>query len=172
MKSNTITSIFIIDDDKLLTRTMKNELEQNFGKFNVEITTFESGEAVDVTKNNQPDVAIIDFHLNSENKTAMNGVKIIDMFRKKSPDTEIIMFTGEDNATIAVTAMHHGAHDYVVKDDSMFSKLNMAIYQCLKLKELKQELQLQKKLSYVSVAVLTLIIAIGLSISIIAPHSF
>ncbi|MGZ3883030.1 MAG: response regulator [Bacteroidia bacterium] len=163
-------NIHIIDDDKLLTTALKNELEKTFAKYNVEISAFETGEAYELSKTKTPDVAVVDFHLNSKFKDAMNGVTLVNKIKKENPDTEVVMFTSEDNAEIAVRAIHQGVHDYVVKNNTMFRKLNMAVYQCMRLKELKEELRLQKKLSYISVIIITLLIGVSATISLIAPH--
>lgn len=169
MTSNRAISIHIIDDDKLLTKALKNELEKTFAQYNVEISTFETGELYALSAEEKPDVVVVDYHLNSKFKDAMNGVKIVNKIKRDSPDTEIVMFTSEENAEIAVKAIQQGVHDYVVKNDTMFRKLNMAVYQCLRLKELKEELRLQKKLSYISVIIITLLIGVSTTISILAP---
>lgn len=168
MKSSSKTNIFIIDDDKVLTKAVKNELEKNFSEYKVRISTFEAGEKITFEGGNQPDVAIVDFHLNGGSKNTMDGVKVIAMIKSKSPETEVVMFTGEESADIAVKAMHQGAHDYVVKNDNMFRKLNMAVYQCLKLKELKEELNLQKKLSYLSVILISLFVGVATTVSVLS----
>lgn len=172
MNSNGTTNIHIIDDDRMLIQAIKNEIEKNFSDVNVQVSVFENGEVYAVAAKDKPDVAIIDFHLDSKYKDAMNGVKVIDFIKKRSADTEVVMVTGEENAEIAVRAMHHGAHDYIVKNDNMFRKLNMAVYQCLKLRDLKEELKMQKKISYISAVILTLLIGTITTISLVAPHTF
>lgn len=172
MKNKNGISIFIVDDDKIMLAALKKELSESFQKFGVEIFTFESGELCReaIRSKNIPDVAIVDFHLDSKNRDAMNGVKIIDMIKKECPDTDVIMFTSEENADIAVRAMHHGAHDYVVKNVHMFRKLNLSIFQCIKLKELRKEVKKQRSMVVMIVAAVALIVGAVVSIQLFAPQ--
>lgn len=158
MATNSQISIFIVDDDKMLGKALKNEIEKTFPKFNPVITTFESGEECQKAMGSKPNLAIVDYHLDSKIKNAMDGVKTIDMIKKNSPNTEVIMFTSEEKADIAVKAMHHGAHDYIVKNEFMFRKLNMSILQCLKLKELKTEVSKSKNRVFILLFIVVAII--------------
>lgn len=172
MNTQNPTSIFIIDDDKMLASALKKDLETNFADRNLNIKTFMAGEEAKSYINEKPDLAIVDYHLNSKYKDAMNGVKTIDIIKKNSPDTEVIMFTGEDHADIATKAMQHGAHDYVVKNEMMFRKLKMSVYQCLKLKELKKEIKLQKVKERVLFIAIALMLGATIALEIWAPHIF
>lgn len=172
MKNENGIQICIVDDDKMMATALKKELEETFKTFGVQVTTFETGELCQdaIRKNRIPDVAIVDYHLDSKYRDAMNGMKTIDMIKKESPDTDVIMFTSEENADIAVRAMHHGAHDYLVKNDHMFRKLNLSIYQCIKLKNLRKEVKKQRTMTTIAVVLVSLIVGAVAAIQIFAPH--
>jgi DNA-binding NtrC family response regulator len=164
-------SIFIIDDDKFLSETLKKDIENVFSKtYTLNISTFEAGEQCTEQLKSKPDIAIVDYSLDSKYKDAMNGVQIIDMIKRTSKSTEIIMVTGNESAEIAMKAIHHGAHDYIVKNDHLMRKLNMSLLQCIKLKELKIELQQQKTFGITALIIITLIFGVLFTIQIIAPH--
>ena len=163
-------SIFIVDDDKMLAKALKNEIEKTFPKLNPVISTFESGEECEKSIKTKPNLAIVDYHLDSKIKNAMNGVKTIDMIKKHSPDTEVIMFTSEEKADIAVKAMQHGAHDYIVKNEHMFRKLNMSLLQCLKLRDLKAEVSKSRTRVFILLFIVVAIIGAVASLQIWAPH--
>lgn len=170
MEAKDRITIFVIDDDKMLTMALKNDIEKTFAQYHAVVSTFEAGEQIDSFANSRPDVVIVDYHLNSKYKDAMNGVKVIDMIRKESPDTEVIMFTSEEHAEIAVKALHHGAHDYIVKNDFMFRKLNMSVMQCIKLKQLKADVKSQKIKTNILAISLTLMAGALIALQIWAPH--
>lgn len=157
MESFPHTTIFIIDDDNMLAMALKSNLEEMFKKQDILVSVFENGEDSLAYIGQKPDVAIVDYHLRSKGDVAMDGAGIIDMIKKKSPQTEVLIFTSEEYADIAVKAMGHDAHDYIVKNDYMFRKLNLSVMQCLKLKKLRSEVRLQKtksKILTVSVALM------------------
>lgn len=141
MLNNSSTRIFIIDDDKIMSTVLKKEIEKTFEGAYMVVSTFDSGEQLEAYLGQMPDIAIVDYHLNSENKDAMNGLKIVEMIKKQSHATEVIMCSSEDRAEIAVKAMKAGAHDYILKNGLMFRKVNSAIFQCLRLKKLKGDLK-------------------------------
>lgn len=144
MKTEHIT-IFIIDDDKLLSHALRNEITNHFEDEKVLVSTFEAGELCEPFLKDKPDIAIVDYHLNSKFRDAKNGVEIIEMIKKHSPETEVILFTKDDNLGLAVEAFQNGANEYVVKNDYMFRRLNVAILQCLKYREIKLEQKWKKE---------------------------
>lgn len=162
-------SILIIDDDQMLATALKSDLEKTFHRYDLHISVFGTGEESREHIAGKPDLVIMDYYLNSKNRNAMNGVKIVDMIKRESPDTEVIMFTGEEHADIAVKAMHHGAHDYVVKNDDMFRKLNMSVMQCLRLKHLKSEIRSQRTKSHILVVSMALMAGALIALQLWAP---
>jgi len=162
-------SIFIVDDDKILSTVLKNEIRRNFPQENMMIYTFEAGELCESFIGNKPHIAIVDYHMNSRFKDAINGIEVIDLFKKESPDTNVILFTNEENIGLAVEAFEHGAHDYVVKNEFMFRRLNVALVQCLKLLKIKRDLKRQKKRGMIAVYVMTLLLACMMVLQFIIP---
>jgi len=153
----------------MLTKSIKNEIENTFAKRNIVVSTFQTGEQCEMMLKQKPAIAIVDYHLNSKYRDAMNGVKTIDRIRLLSPKTEIIMFTCEENATIAVKAMHRGAYDYIVKDDHIYRKLNLSIYNCLKLMEMKSEMTGERNRAYATALFITLFLGAIIAVEIFMP---
>jgi two-component system response regulator AtoC len=56
------------------------------------------------------DVALIDVTM-----PGMNGIEVLGAIKSASPDTECIMVTAANEATIAVECLKRGAYDYLVK---------------------------------------------------------
>ncbi len=163
-------SIFIIYDDKMLATALKSDLKRTFEDHNLTISLFGTGEESEDRISENPDVVIVDYYLNSKSREVMNGVNIINLVKQKSPDTEVIIFTAEEHADIAVRTMHHGAHDYIVKNDYMFRKLNMAVLQCLKLKRLKSEIRAQRVKSNILMVSMALMAGAFIALRLWAPH--
>lgn len=137
--------IFIVDDDRILSAVVKNEIRRLLGNRQTEITTFETGEFCSAFMDTRPDIAIIDYHLNSRHSKASNGIELIHQFKKESPSTNVIFFTREDNIGLAVEAFEQGATDYVIKNEFMFWRLNLAVNQCLQHVDKMRQLEFKKK---------------------------
>ncbi|HNB81430.1 MAG TPA: hypothetical protein PLP14_04980, partial [Chitinophagaceae bacterium] len=54
-------------------------------------------------------------------------VEVLKEIRRISPSTQVIMFTGEDNINIALDSMRHGAHDYIIKGETSFNKIENTV---------------------------------------------
>lgn len=164
-------TVFIIDDDKILSAMLKNEIRRNFPDRNIVVHVFEAGELCEPFLETRPDIAIVDYHLNSRFRDAKNGIEIIDLFRKKSPVTNVILFTHEENVGLAVEAFEHGAHDYVVKNGFMFRRLNVAIVQCLRLREMQKNLERQRRRNMMAVFIMTMLLACAMILQFFIPGS-
>ncbi|TXB67106.1 response regulator [Vicingus serpentipes] len=84
--------IFLIDDDPFYLLMLKEELMKNP---NFKIYTFKKGEEALLYFNLQPDLAIIDFHLNSQDPNAKNGALIVKEINKLSPNTETFVISSD-----------------------------------------------------------------------------
>ncbi len=138
MKKNDV-SIFVIEDDKLLSAMVRNKIQQKFPEKNLQIYTFETGEFCEPFLENKPDIAIVDYHLDSKYKLAKNGVQIINRLRQRSPETDIIFITADDNIALPVEAFSAGAMTCLSKNDSLFDKVNLRIEHYLRLREATRE---------------------------------
>lgn len=123
MKNEKI-SIFLVDDDALFLKLLEVEFLAS-GDFVIE--TFPSGETCVTALSRNPDVIILDYHLDGIQKDAMNGLDTLDMIKAFNPDIPVIMLSSQDRIDVAVNCMHHRALDYVVKSETSFLRLQKII---------------------------------------------
>ena len=88
-----------------------------------------------------PDVIILDYHLDGINKTAMNGMETLDKIKKYNPDIPVVMLSSQDKIDIAINCMHHRAFDYVVKSETAFVRLQKIITTVFRYKKMEKELK-------------------------------
>jgi DNA-binding NarL/FixJ family response regulator len=67
-------------------------------------------EAIDVAKQTQPDVLVLDLAM-----PVMDGMEAIPQIREVAPDTKIVMLTGFDSGDLSAHARTLGAHAYLEK---------------------------------------------------------
>jgi DNA-binding NtrC family response regulator len=91
---------------------------------------FQSGETFDV--------ALIDITM-----SGMNGLDLLKIIKKNSPDTECIMISALNEAQLAVDCMKTGAYDYLVKPIS-HNELSMTLNRALERKRFLAVLNIQK----------------------------
>lgn len=126
--------IFVIDDSEVLSFLLKTELENIYKKEGFTIHKFENGEACQNMLHLNPQLAIVDYHLDSKNKNAMNGLEVMEMIRQTSPDTDFIMITNDQQTELFLRAKKHNLHDYITKGAHLTYKLSLSINLWLKTK--------------------------------------
>lgn len=148
MNKKNQNSIFIIEDNKVFSLAVKEDIKSSFEKMPLHIQTFETGEAcMKSFKEKKPQVVILDYHLNSVNPKAADGIKVLDWIKKENPDTHVIMLTSDDHLDVAVKSFQHGAADYVVKTETQFKKINYSLSNIFKMMKAKKEAKKYKMIT-------------------------
>jgi DNA-binding NtrC family response regulator len=152
LNSNTI---FIVDDDPMAADLLKDHLEK-VSKYNVKI--FSTGEECLEETGEQPSIVFLDFHLDSVNKDAMDGLEVLREIKAKSPETEVVMLSGQDKIEVAVNTMKYGAFDYIVKGESSFYRAEKAVYNIYRYRRLEGDAAKYRNMSiYLGIAFLIMI---------------
>ena len=129
--------LFLVDDDAVFLKSLQIEFLEHA---NFVIETYATGELCIKHLSNQPDVIILDYHLDGIDKTAMNGVETLDKIKKNNPDIPVIMLSSQDKIDVAINCMHHRAFDYVVKSETAFMRLQKIITSVFQYKKMEKEL--------------------------------
>ncbi|MCY7409196.1 MAG: response regulator, partial [Chitinophagales bacterium] len=87
-----------------------------------------------------PDVIILDYHLDGIDKNAMNGIETLDEIKSIDPEIPVVMLSAQDKIDVAVNCMHHLAFDYVVKSETAFLRLQRIIDTIFRYQKFEKEL--------------------------------
>ena len=100
-------SLLIVDDDN----PFRERLARAMGKKGFDVTQAESvKKGIDSLKITKPAFAVIDLRLNDG-----NGLEVVKEIQNLNNNSRIIMLTGYGNIPTAVSAIKHGAIDYLSK---------------------------------------------------------
>jgi DNA-binding NtrC family response regulator len=131
-------SLFLVDDDKVFLKALEIEFSNNS---DFAIKTFATGELCMKSISEDPDVIILDYHLDGIEKNAMNGIATLDKIKEHNADITVIMLSSQDKIDIAIECMHHKASDYVVKSETAFVRLQKIITDVFKNKKTEKQLK-------------------------------
>lgn len=137
MMNNDKIKIFLVDDDMLFLKLLQIEFLKH-ADFVIE--TFATGELCLQQVAQQPDIIILDYHLDGIDETAMNGIETLDRIKAANPDIPVIMLSSQDKIEVAIECMHHRAYDYVVKSETAFMRLQKIISSIFNYKKMEKEL--------------------------------
>jgi two-component system OmpR family response regulator len=137
MQTEKNIKLFLVDDDALFLKGLEIEFLQH-ADFTVE--TFATGELCMEHLSFSPDVIILDYHLDSIDKNAMNGMETLDKIKAFNPDIPVVILSSQDKIEVAINCMHHRAFDYVVKSETAFVRLQKIISTVFRFKKMEKTL--------------------------------
>lgn len=112
--------VFLVDDEPIQNEMLKDYLSE---RFEYKIKTYDTGEGAIKDMQLNPAIVVLDYHLNAHLPNAQNGVEVLKSIREISPETKVIMLSGQDKIDVAVDSMKYGAYDYVIKGETAFSRM-------------------------------------------------
>lgn len=137
MNTTSKIKLFLVDDDSVYLKSLEIDFSQHS---NFVIRTFSTGEICMEHLAEEPDIIILDYHLDGINKHAMNGLQTLDKIKVANKDIPVIMLSSQDKIEVAIKCMHHLASDYVVKSETAFFHLQKIITTIFDYKKIKKEL--------------------------------
>ncbi|MBI1836754.1 MAG: response regulator [Flavobacteriia bacterium] len=163
MKTKNKIQVFLVDDDKMFVNALKFKL--NKGVENIEISTYFDGENCLQNIDKYPLLVVLDYHLNGDNVEAMNGMQVLDIIKKRSPFSEVIMLSSQDDIEIAMDTLRNGALDYVIKNEECYSKIKTILSQIeneiTSAELIKNDSNKVKKITVIIIAIITLLIILS-----------
>jgi DNA-binding NtrC family response regulator len=112
--------IFVVDDDEMLTMAMEDYLTKDTPH---EVSIFHTGEDAVKHINENPDVVVLDYFLNTVEKDAANGLEVLKAMKKHLPNAQFIMLSSQESYSTAAQTIQQGAEQYVIKDEDAFEKI-------------------------------------------------
>lgn len=119
--TNTNPTIFIVDDEPLLSEMLTDYLKDQHAGFNIQ--SFPTGEACLQSLDEQPDAVVLDYHLNSKEKDAANGIDILKEIKKRNKALPVIILSSQESYGTAAQTIMHGAVHYVIKSQDAFKEI-------------------------------------------------
>ena len=112
--------LFIVEDDPMFAEMLQDFLKS---RPQWEVTYFSDGESCVQSAFQNPEVVIIDYHLDSVNASGMNGLQTMVALKKQSPEAHCIFLSGQERYGVALKTISQGAENYIIKDDKAFEEI-------------------------------------------------
>ena len=114
-------TIFIVDDEPLLSEMLSDYLIEQNAEFTVK--AFPTGEECLKSLNENPDAVVLDYYLNSKEKDAANGIDILREIKKRNSAIPVIMLSSQKSYGTATKTIMYGAVHYVIKGQDAFEEI-------------------------------------------------
>lgn len=99
--------VLLVDDESGFASVLKKRLERRKHAVCVALS---GAEALQALRRQDFDVALLDLKMND-----MDGLEILDVFRKMVPEMPVIMLSGHGSETAAREGLDKGAFDFLLK---------------------------------------------------------
>ncbi len=132
--TNEKIKIFLVDDDVLFLKSLEIDFLQHADFM---IKTFATGELCIANLSQNPEIIILDYHLDGIDKSAMNGIETLDKIKAHNSEIAVVMLSSQDKIEVAINCMHHLAFDYVIKSETAFTRLQKIITTIFKYKKME-----------------------------------
>ncbi len=133
-------TILIVDDEKDMLQLLKRSLEPDL---KCEVSTAPSGQdALKLYNEKSFDLVLADIKM-----PGMDGLELLELIKRESPDQTVLMMTAFGSIDTAVEAMKRGAYDFITKPfdhEALLLRLEKAFERSSLLKE-NQRLQMACK---------------------------
>lgn len=123
--------LLIIDDDEQVRRLLTDLLADEYCTQVVS----SAEEALAVLENTEVDLVISDIDM-----TGLTGLELAPLIHKRSPNTVVIMISGQQTIDYAIEALRAGAFDYVTKPFDL-RQVSAAVARALKHREVLEQKQ-------------------------------
>lgn len=156
MASNATPTVFLVDDEPIQNEMLKDYLAE---RFNYTFNLYGNGEEALNNMRLNPEIVILDYHLNAHNTAAKNGVQILREIKERNPKTQVIMVSGQDKIQVAVDSMKYGAYDYIVKGETAFARMENTLKRINEFEESKFAYESSRKsIRFLIIAMICIII--------------
>lgn len=129
--------LFLVDDNAVFIKSLELELMQN-ADFDIE--TYDTAKQCVENLSNEPDIIILDYHLDGIHKNTNNGLKTLIQIKALHPKMPVLILSTQDTIEVAVNCMHHRAFDYVVKSETAFMRIQKLIETIFHFQKMEKEL--------------------------------
>jgi two-component system response regulator AtoC len=137
MKNQDSFKIFIVEDDLWYSTMLEYTLNLNP---DYQVKKFSSAKDFLAALHEKPNVVSLDYSLPDA-----NGDELLSKIKEISPDTNVVIISGQEDVKVALNLLKKGAYDYIVKDDDTKDRLWNAIQHLRENAELKNELEVLKE---------------------------
>jgi DNA-binding NarL/FixJ family response regulator len=116
-----VVRILVVDDHEIVRRRLSSLL-QSRPEFYVVAEASDGFQAVEKSKDLQPDVVVLDISM-----PGMSGLEAAPRIRRVAPATEILFVSQHDTGSMVREALSTGARGYVLKSDAGTDLVNAVL---------------------------------------------
>ena len=137
MKDPNTLKVYILDDDIWYGSMLHHYLSLNP---DYDVRRFDSTRQFFYELHDKPDVVTLDYSLPDS-----NGGDVLKKIKEIHPDVQVIIISGQEDISTAISLLKNGAFDYIVKDDDTKDRLWNSLLHLKEIQGLRKEVEQLKE---------------------------
>lgn len=137
MKDPNTLKVFILEDDTWYGSMLHHYLSLNP---DYDVRRFENSANFFQHLHERPDVITLDYSLPD-----MDGDQVLKKIKQNYPESKVIVISGQEDISTAISLLKDGAFDYIVKDDDTKERLWNSLLHLKEIQGLRNEVEVLKE---------------------------
>ena len=126
MQTTQKLNVFILNNNIEVAGKLRRYLKKRFGNL-LTISLFFNSRACLSRMYGQVDLVVVDDYLNENGSKGVSGVEVLKKIKDKSPATEVVILTSDENVGLAIEAIKNGVKDYIPNRMGAWQRLQNVI---------------------------------------------
>jgi DNA-binding NarL/FixJ family response regulator len=118
--------VFIVEDNPAFAKTIQLFLTENFPQIK-KAQIFPVGETCVMELDKNPDLIIMDYHLDSKYHDAETGLETIKKIRAAKPKINTLVLSAQEKIDVVIETVKENNCSYIKKDVNAFKKLEEVV---------------------------------------------
>lgn len=131
-----LTRIFVVEDNEFFANLIHQKLDND----QREIALFFTARDFRNQLHQNPDIVILDYNLPES-----NGIDLLKEIKNYNQDIKTILISGQDKVDVVIEAFEFGAEEYIKKDDSSLTLLDLKVSKHSSTVNLRKEVELLRE---------------------------
>lgn len=148
--------IFLVDSDRSHAQKIKSHLK-NYSEYIIDVFT----DLVECRKKMRllkPAVVFLDEELKHDEKVVQKDIEFMKELKEISPNTEVVLFTGEERIHLMPESIKNGAHDFILKSEQSHIHAETAILTAIRNYKKNAEAKFEKGMGVAVIVVMVLLV--------------
>lgn len=125
--------VYVVEDDQWYADFLAYQIGLNP---DCQVQKFHTGKTLLDALHGKPDLITLDYSLPD-----VEGDQLVALIQKESPETEIIIISGQNDISVAINLLKNGVYDYLVKDNDIKERIWNAILKIKEQQKLKEKIE-------------------------------
>ncbi|MDB5257792.1 MAG: response regulator [Chitinophagaceae bacterium] len=153
-------NIILLDTDAKHANMIKDHLTK-YSEYSIHVFT-EAATCIAQLPQLKPSVIFLDAELKHDAVSMQEDTALLFHLKELSPDSEIVLYSGEEKLELILDQVKHGVHGFAIKSTNTKAKAEILLLSAIRHYKKSKEASFYKKLTILLVIVLIAVVIFGI----------